>query len=201
MAPGDAEALSEAALASETGFVAAGTEAGVTLVLPPFAVEGALARYDEVHLAPLIAALEKPRSYAVILLRLGGFSLGFFRGRALIDSKTDQRFVKGRHRKGGQSSTRFARIREKQIHELFGKACAAARDKLTPYEAEIEHLFFGGDRRTLQGFRKECAYLERFAGRIAARILPAPGDPRLQMLRAMPDEVCSSEVYQVTLAS
>jgi peptide subunit release factor 1 (eRF1) len=140
--------------------------------------------------------LEQQRTYAVLLLRLGGFAVGFFRGGKLIDSKVDQRFVKGKHRKGGQSATRFARIREKQARELFDKACITARDKPTPYEDEIEHVFLGGDRRTLLAFQKECSYFERYRERLRQRLLPAHGDPRLAMLEAMPREVWTSDVYQ-----
>ena len=133
----------------------------------------------------------------MLLLRLGGFSVGFFRGTALVDSKTDQRFVKNRHRKGGQSQRRFDRIREKQVDELFGKACETARETLAQYEAEIEHLFFGGDRHTLQAFHKECSYFERFGARVMQRVLPVPGDPRRASLDAIPREVWSSEIYVV----
>jgi len=190
----DAAQIEEIARNSDTGCALFEQAASVTLVVLPFPIDRA-ARFDEVRVAPLVELLERRRAYAVFLLRLGGFAVGFFRGDTLIDSKVDQRFVKNRHRKGGQSSTRFARIREKQVHELFDKACEAARDRLTPYESEIEHVLFGGDRRTLLAFRKECSYFDRFAGRTLARILPAHGDPRHAMLEAMAREVFSSDVY------
>ena len=105
---GDAHQLAEAATASETGAILFEHAGGAMLVAPPFAVERAES-FDAVRVEPLVELLERRRSYAVFLLRLGGFAVGFFRGDALVDSKVDQRFVKGRHRKGGQSSTRFAR--------------------------------------------------------------------------------------------
>ena len=146
---------------------------------------------------PLVELLERPRTVAALLLRRGGFSVGLLRGGAVADSKTDQRFVKNRHRKGGQSQRRFDRIREKQVHELFAKACAEAREKLEPYEQEIEFVFFGGDRHTLQDFRKECTYFERFGDRVMSRVLLVAGDPRRESLDAAPREIWSSEVYTV----
>ncbi len=190
----DARRIIEVAVASETGSVLYTHATGATLIVPPFAVESA-DDYSEVYAGPLRAVLDRERTYAVLLLRLGGFSVGFFRGAALIDSKTDQRFVKNRHRKGGQSQRRFDRIREKQVDELFGKVCETARDTLTPYEREIEHIFFGGDRHTLQAFHKECSYFERFGRRVVRRVLPVPGDPRRASLDAIPREVWSSELY------
>ena len=164
------------------------------LVAPPFPIDVARDA-NAIDPAPLAGLLDRRRSYAVFLLRLGGFSVGFFRGDSLVDSKTDQRFVKNRHRKGGQSSRRFERIREKQIDELFDKACAAARDRLAPYESEIEHVFLGGDRRTLQAFRKVCTYFDSFGARLMPRVLHVPGDPRKATLEAMPREVWSSDVW------
>jgi len=190
----DASKLAEIAAASETGSVLLADGAAWMLVLPAFAVRES-SDYGEVHARPLIAILERPRVYAALLLRLGGFSVGFFRGESLVEDKTDQHFVKNRHKKGGQSQRRFERIREKQVHELFGKACTTAREHLMPYEDEIEHVFFGGDRHTLQAFRKECTYFERFGDRVAARVLPVAGDPRRTSLDAVPREVWSSEVY------
>ncbi len=194
LAPDDGDRLAEVALASETGSVLLAGAGEALLVLPPFPVEQPV-DYSELYAAPLREALDRRRSVAVLLLRLGGFSVGFFRGDALVDSKTDQRFVKNRHRKGGQSQRRFDRIREKQTDELFGKACETSREKLTPYEAEIEHVFFGGDRHTLQAFHKQCSYFEHFGARVMRRVLPVAGDPRRASLEAMPREVWSSDVY------
>lgn len=192
----DRDRLLDAASSSDTGSVLFESDAGVALVVPPIPLT-IESTFDEVHLAPLMELLERRVAYAVFLLRLGGFAVGFFRGNKLVDSKVDQRFVKGKHRKGGQSSTRFARIRENQARELFDKACETAQEKLTPYEDEIEHVFFGGDRRTLQAFEKECSYFERFGERLRSRTLPAHGDPRLAMLEGMPREVWSCEAYVV----
>jgi hypothetical protein len=134
------------------------------------------------------------------IIAVAGFS-DITIGETLADSKTDQRFVKNRHRKGGQSQRRFERIREKQIDELFGKACETAHEKLTPYEAEIQHVFLGGDRHTLQAFRKACGYFERFDARLSPRMLHVPGDPRRSSLEAMPREVWSSDLYTIASAT
>jgi hypothetical protein len=194
--PDSADRLAEIAAESATGSVllAPPAEGPVMLVVPPFPVEMD-EDYSEQYTKPLIELVERERVVAVMLLRLGGFSIGVFRGGTLLDSKTDQRFVKNRNRKGGQSQRRFERIREKQIHELFGKACAESRERLDPYEHEIQHVLFGGDRHTLQAFRKECSYFERFGERLLTRVLPVPGNPRRDSLDAMPAEIWSSTVY------
>jgi hypothetical protein len=186
--------LSDIATESDTGSVLFVERARMMLVVPPFPVEVADA-WSEIHLGPLRELLSRERVVGAFLIRRGGFTMGVFRGAYLVDSKTDRRFVKNRHRKGGQSSRRFERIREKQVSELFAKACGEAREKFEPYEGEIEHVFFGGDRLTLQAFRKECSYFERFGERVRQRVLHVPGDPRRESLDGLPGEIWSSEAY------
>jgi hypothetical protein len=183
---------------SETGSVLFAHDSEVVLVIPPFNVEHASV-IGCIDTAPLLDLLEHPRAYAAFLLRRGGYTIGFFRGDFLADSKTDRRFVKNRHKAGGQSQRRFDRIREKQIHELFGKACEDLRETLAPHEKEIEHLFLGGDRQSLIAFRKQCDYLDRtYGGRIAGRMVPVTSDPRRASLDGVPREVWSSDVYRVS---
>jgi VLRF1 release factor-like protein len=195
MSPEDADKIVEVATESATGSVLLLRGSDAMLVIPPFPVEEADA-YSEIWAKPLVELLERRRTVAIFLLRLGGFTTGVFRDGFLVDSKTDRRFVKNRHRKGGQSQRRFDRIREKQVHLLFEMACQEAREKLEPYAAEIQHVILGGDRLTLLAFRKECKYFERFGERLLERTLLVPGDPRKATLEQMPREIWSSEVYR-----
>ena len=186
--------LTTAAVESETGSVLFLRDRDLLLALPPFPVETARSS-DTIDTGPLIEMLERPRIIAAFLLRRGGYTIGLFRGSLLADSKTDRRFVKNRHKKGGQSQRRFDRIREKQVFELFGKACEDLRETLTPYEREIERFFVGGDRQALIAFRKQCDYLDRFGARVPRRILPVAGDPRKASLDAVPRDAWSSDVW------
>jgi hypothetical protein len=195
LTPEQSDGVEEIARASDTGSVLMVRSVDVTLIVPPFPIEQEVA-YSEIWMQPLAELLDRRRTIAVFLLRMGGFTTGVFRDGFLVDSKTDRRFVKNRHRKGGQSQRRFDRIREKQVHLLFEMACADVREKLEPYEDELEHVFLGGDRLTLLAFRKECRYFDRFGPRLRQRTLLVPGDPRKATLDQMPLEVWSSEVYR-----
>ena len=189
------DAFTKAARESPTGSVLFEEDHGAMLVLPPFAVEQAI-ESQVIEQAPLAELLERPRAYAAVLLRRGGYTMGFFRGDYLVASKTDRRFVKNRHRKGGQSQRRFDRIREKQVHELLKKACEDGRTTLEPYAPEIEHLYFGGDRLAVKELREECAYFDRtFGKKIEGRLLPVVGDPRRASLDGVPREVWMSDVW------
>ena len=50
-----------------------------------------------------------------MLVRLGRFSVATYRGGKLAASKTDSRYVKGKHHAGGTSQLRYTRVREGQI--------------------------------------------------------------------------------------
>jgi hypothetical protein len=189
------DAFSTSAGESVTGSVLLEQPRGAMLIVPPFAVEEAL-EAQVIETARLIELLERPRAFAALLLRRGGYTVGFFRGEYLVASKTDRRFVKNRHRKGGQSQRRFDRIREKQVHEMLKKACEDGRATLEPYASEIQHLYFGGDRLAVKELREECEYFDRtYGSRISPRLLPVVGDPRRASLDGVAREVWMSDVW------
>jgi hypothetical protein len=182
-------------LDSETGAAFFWSDARRVAVLPPFPLRDALCRavYDPL---PLRSLLSEPRSVGVVLLRLGRYAVGVFEGERLVDSKTGQRFVKGRHSAGGTSQQRFARRREKQAREMFDKTCEVVRARFEPVEQDLDHVFLGGDRHTLGAFLKRCPYLRRLEGRTMKRLLPV-ARPGQAALEAMPREILKSRVLFV----
>jgi hypothetical protein len=182
-------------LDSETGAVFFWSDARRLVVLPPFPLREGRCRAG-CDASPLRSLLGEPRSVGVVLLRLGRYAVGLFEGERLVDSRTGHRFVKGRHRAGGQSAQRFVRIREKQIREMFDKACEAVQARFEPVERELDHVFLGGDKHTLGAFLKRCPYLRRLEGRTMKRLLPV-ARPGQAALEAMPREIFKSEVLFV----
>lgn len=162
------------------------------LVAPPFPVETAF-RVAGYRGAPLRDLLLARRRLAVLLLRYGGWAVGLYDGDTLLEGRNGGRFVKNRHRKGGQSQRRFDRIREKQIDLLYEQACSAAIERLTSHAAELDFLVFGGDRHTVQAFRKECTTVETLPVRVLPRFLTVP-EPRHETLERLPALLTSSHV-------
>ncbi len=177
---------------SETGAALFWSEHLRLAVEPPFPLESTALR-NGISGGPLRTLLRREPLIAVALLRLGSYSVGVFRGRRLLDAKTGTRYVKGRHSAGGTSQRRFARVREKQIHYLYVKVCEIARQKLEPYEKQLERVFLGGERHTLSGFVKECAFLQRLKPLMSRRILPVR-EPRRRELERMPSEIWKSRI-------
>ena len=164
-------------------------------VLPPLPLAVEM-QTDGIDAAPLLALLDTEPVIAACLVRLGRYGIGVYRGERLLASKTDRRFVKGRHKKGGSSSNRFRRIREGQMHELYKDVCDALQTHAAPYERDIEHFFLGGEAHTLAGFREWCPWAERFASVARKRVLDVR-EPNHDALVALPRKLWESTVYEV----
>ena len=175
-----------------TGVVLFGSAQRQLVVLPSFAV-GARDGVPGWDSGPLMSMLQRERDIAVVLLRLGRFAVGVFRGTKLIASKTDTRYVKGKHKAGGTSQLRFQRIRENQARALFDKTCEVARQVFGPYEDSLQHLALGGELHTLRGLRERCPYLARFDGSQLPRVLEA----RVPNLEAL--QRCGPRLYESLL--
>ena len=177
---------------SQTGSVVFWSDLTKLTVIPPIPLNQN-SHVAQLDTGPLRRLFRKEYTVGVVLLRLGRYSVGVFKGDRLLTSKTDTRYVKGRHSAGGTSQRRFQRIREKQIHEIFIKTCLIVSERFKPFEDAIDYIFFGGERHTLINFLKEWPYLQRMESSILKRILPT-AEPGLRELERMPHEIWKSQV-------
>lgn len=177
---------------SETGLAIYLLPERAFAILPPFPM-----RTDEsfegTTVDPLRRLLTDDITVGVVMLRLGRYAVGVLRGDSLITSKTDTRYVKHRHRAGGQSQRRFERSRERLVRELYDKACQVTRNVFSAHQHHIDYVLLGGERHTLAGFRKRCPYLTDLAPRILSRLLQV-GQPNQKALDAIATEVWKSQV-------
>jgi len=165
---------------------------------PPFGLAHA-GEYDRVHLAPLLEEIARDRVVAVLLVRLGGYAAGVFHGEELVASKVGRRFVKGRHKKGGQSSNRFRRRREEQARALVEEAADVAETVLGPWRDRAEHTALGGDRAAVDATlaaRPELAWL---AERAVPRFFTVP-EPRRRVLERLPYDLYAVELSPTAIA-
>ena len=128
------------------------------LIAPPFPVKETFLALDWED-EPLRNILKADFDVGVVLVRLGRFSVAVFRGGELLDSKTDSRYVKGKHHAGGTSQLRYTRVRDGQIKRLYDKVCEETRAHLLPPAARLDYLVLGGERFTLNGLVKQCPAL------------------------------------------
>ena len=133
----------------------------------------------------LLAHVRRDRVVAVLLVRLGGQAAGVFSGRRLVDSKVDNRFVKGRHKKGGSSQRRFERRREEQARMALEQAADTAARVLLPHKADLDALVLGGDRAALREVMADVRM--RPLRPLQVEDVLDVAEPRLKVLEATPD--------------
>ena len=185
--------LGAKALRSDTGLAILGSGAQGLVVAPPFPItENRLV--DHWDPGPLLQLMGAEHTIGVVLLRLGRFSVAVYQGRNLVSSKTDARYVKGRHSAGGTSQKRFERIRQGQIHRIYDKACQAVEAQLAPYDGRLDFIVLGGESTTLNGFLKSCPFLGRRQEIIQGRRLNVR-DPKRDTLEKVGDMLWESRVW------
>ena len=152
-------------------------------IAPPFPIDEEL-QCDGVEVGPMLDLLSRDVTVGVVLLRLGRYAVGVVENGRLAASKSDTRYVKNRHRKGGSSQRRFERSRERLVRELYDKVCSVTEDVFRPYSDRIEYLLLGGERQTLLAFTKRCGYVERSGIEVLPRRLDVdrPGKAALDSI-------------------
>jgi hypothetical protein len=144
--------------------------------LPP----GAAGQHPGLALDALHAHLAVPRRIGLVLVRLGGHSVGLAVDGTVEASRTGSRQVHGRNRKGGSSSGRFARRRDGQARVALAAAADAVARVLLPVASTLDAVALGGDPGALAELRAD----PRLAGLLARaepRVLDVP-EPRRAVL-------------------
>ncbi len=163
------------------------------IIAPPFPVlESGL--YDTWNDEPLGALLDAKRTIGVVLVRLGRYSVAVYRGADLESSKTDSRYVKGKHHAGGTSQLRYTRIREGQMRRLYVKVCESIRAQFEPVASGLDHVVLGGEKFTLNGFLKVCPRLDEYKDIILKRRLNIR-DPKRDTLFDLGSTIHESRVW------
>jgi hypothetical protein len=98
----------------------------------------------------LLEHLMVARTVGLLLVRLGGYSVGVARAGVVLSSSTGSRLVHGRSAAGGQSQQRFARRREGQARLALRAAADTAVRILLPRAAELDAVVLGGDTAALR---------------------------------------------------
>jgi peptide subunit release factor 1 (eRF1) len=162
------------------------------LVMPPFPiVKESVSKTCEIE--PLYSLMNKELLLGLVIVRMGKYGLGVFRGDKLLSSKVGTGLVHSRHRQGGSSSHRFERHREKQIETFFTRVCLHAREQMEPFAKQLDYILYGGTRETILDFRKQCHFLNEFDKRTLHRLLNIREPNQLGLIEGI-QEAWSSRV-------
>ena len=140
----------------------------------------------------LVAHLAVHRRVGIVLVRLGGYSIGVAVGGVVEASTTGARLVHGRTRKGGSSSGRFARRRDNQARVALDAAADAVARFLLPVAATLDAVVLGGDTAALDELRTDRRLTELLA-RAEPRVLDVP-EPRRVILDEAARRVLAVEI-------
>jgi hypothetical protein len=130
--------------------------------------------------AGLVAHVLVPRRIGLLLVRLGGHSIGIAQDGVVLSSTTDSRQVHGRNKAGGWSQHRFARRREGQARIALEAAASDAVRVLVPALPSLDAVALGGDRQALDVLRADRRLDDVFA-LAATRVLDV-AEPRRAVL-------------------
>jgi hypothetical protein len=167
------------------------TSSEVTLVAP----DGATA-VVEVPFPPLPSP-ERPasvvehavleRTVGAVLVRRGGYAVGWFTGARLVGSKVGSTYVQGTTKAGGWSQQRYARRRDNQTRQAYDEAADVVATLLLPHLPELTAVVGGGDAAGVQAVLADPR-LTRLRALLQPRVLPT-SDPRLRVLEAFGDQL------------
>ncbi|MEU4445409.1 acVLRF1 family peptidyl-tRNA hydrolase [Actinosynnema sp. NPDC050801] len=154
-----------------------GATASVDVAFGEFTPSG---ESDGLVLDALLAHAFTSRRVGLLLVRLGGHSIGVAQDGVVLVSTTDSRQVHGRNKAGGWSQQRFARRREGQARVALQAAADDAARVLAPRVGELDAVVLGGDRQALDALRGDRRLGEVFA-LASPRVLDVP-EPRRAVL-------------------
>ncbi|HEY3608868.1 MAG TPA: acVLRF1 family peptidyl-tRNA hydrolase [Pseudonocardiaceae bacterium] len=140
----------------------------------------------------LVAHLLVPRRIGLLLVRLGGHSVGIAAGGRVLTSATDHKQVHGRNKAGGWSQQRFARRRAGQARDALRAAADDAVRVLVPALPDLVAVVLGGDRRALDTLRADQRLTDVFAIALP-RVLDVP-EPRRTVLDDAAVRACDVEI-------
>ncbi len=171
-----------------------GTPTPLMALAPPFPIRD---EFESNSLEPLRRVIDSDLTIGVILVRLGRFAVGVARNEKLLVSKSDTRYVRGRHRAGGQSANRFKRNREKWMREFFDKTATTANAVFGSYGQHIDWISMGGDENVIKSFFERASFPDDLGNRVLARRVPVSRPGRDALERAARD-VWGWRVYELT---
>ncbi|UCE98087.1 MAG: hypothetical protein JSV74_01805, partial [Dehalococcoidia bacterium] len=163
------------------------------LVIPPFPL-GEAATFAGNITEPISTLLSRDLIIGLVLVHLGSYAVGIFKGEKLISSKVGTGLVHGRHKKGGSSQQRFQRRRENQAQEFLDRVCLHSRENLEPYRRFINYISYGGPHQTVTQLQKRCPFLQSFEDQVLP-LLEVPS-PRKTVLEKAINRVWSSYVIE-----
>jgi len=119
--------------------------------------------------AEIISILSNNITIGVLFFELGSWVSGIIKYKKVLLSKRGSRYVKGRHKAGGQSQRRFERNREKWIEELNKKVYEDIKKYISSEQNNLDYFILLGEENSLNEFVKTTDLEKIFGQKIIYR--------------------------------
>tara|TARA_B100000674_G_scaffold37687_1_gene26334 strand:+ start:4626 stop:5330 length:705 start_codon:yes stop_codon:yes gene_type:complete len=106
------------------------------------------------NLKEIVHFLERDKEIFLFFIELGSWVIGKIKFKEILASKRGARYVKGRHKAGGQSQRRFERNREKWIEELYKKFISDINNFFEKNSTLCDHYLAFGEEKVLKDLFK-----------------------------------------------
>ena len=117
----------------------------------------------------IISILNNEITVGVLFFELGSWVSGIIKYKEVLLSKRGSRYVKGKHKAGGQSQRRFERNREKWIEELNKKVYEDVKKYILPEQNNLDYFILLGEEKSLNEFVKSSNVEKAFGAKIIYR--------------------------------
>lgn len=135
---------------------------------PPMPLKARLYRCDqEFVLDPLKEMLEATEVYGIVAIDRNEATLGLLEGKQIRVLQHMTSGVPGKTEKGGQSSARYARIREGMAKEFFRRVADAMKENFFDMK-KLKGIIVGGPGPTKEDFLKEGQLVTALAEKVLA---------------------------------
>ena len=162
----------------------AGADGATAAITPPYPVTA-------MDASDFAAAVQRIPRTGVILIRRGGFAAAIVGGNAVVASDVGKRHVQGRTAAGGWSQQRFARRRDKQVHELVEAAADYVARVIVP-ALPVDYVATGGDRPLVEEVLADPR-LRQLTSIARGPHLDVP-DPRRDVVTSLPERLTTLRI-------
>ena len=176
-----------------TGLVLFHSTSDTYVIVPPFQVKSDLVGSGRPDTKPLRQMMEHPHRIALVLVTWGAYVAALYRGTELQQHKRGTGHIHPPHKKGGSSSSRFARRTEEQRREFLKRAGNRIDERFG--DETVDYVFFGGNRLILRPLAGHSRFVKKSAPVLSPRILDVKR-AKLDTLDGALAEVYSSVLFR-----
>lgn len=122
-------------------------------VEPPLPLKTRIYRCDKMFVTDLLEEMVVEKQvYGLVVLDRRDADLALLKGKTIIPLKKTHSEVPGKTKAGGQSSQRFARIREGAYKDHFKKIADYMKEQFLPLGNDLKGIILGGPGTTIASF-------------------------------------------------